>query len=336
MAIRFAVIGSGNITHSFLDAAQQDSRFVLQAVYSRNLTTAKQLAQQYHANLVFDDLELLATCEQVDAVYIASPNSLHAQQSMQMMRMGKHVLCEKPVAANVNELEQMISSAKQHNVCFMEAMLSSFVPNFLQIKKALPRIGAIRKMQASFCQLSSRYPRFLAGEATNTFDANFANGALMDIGIYPLYAAISLFGMPDNMLSAGTKLSSGVDGCGELLLDYQGDRQGVHQIQASISYSKISNGDNIGEIQGELARITWHHSSVFNTAELIFNNGDREDLSVAQVDNRMVYEVNHFIDLIESGQQQSSLNTWQLSKNVLSVIEQCRLQQGIIYPSDHR
>ena len=153
---------------------------------------------------------------------------------------------------------------------------------------------------------------------------------------YPLFAAISLFGMPANLLSAGTKLSSGVDGCGELLLDYQGDSQGDHQMQASISYSKISNGDNIGEIQGELARITWHHSSVFNTVELIFNNGEKEDLSVAQLGNIMVYAVNHFIDLIESGQQQSSLNTWQLSKNVLSVIEQCRLQQGIIYPSDHR
>lgn len=83
---------------------------------------------------------------------------------------------------------------------------------------------------------------------------------MVDIGIYPLYIAISLFGKPDNVQSECTKLPSGVDGCGNILLSYHQ----TYQLQGVISHSKISSGENVGEIQGELGRIVWHHSSIFS------------------------------------------------------------------------
>ncbi|MEW6989527.1 Gfo/Idh/MocA family protein [Colwelliaceae bacterium 6441] len=331
MTIKFAIIGSNKITEQFLQAAFEDQRFSLQAVYSRQLSRAKTFATKYGAAEVFDDLTELAQCKNVDAVYIASPNSCHAKQAIMMMQAGKHVLCEKPIAVNCDEFERMITTAKQHNVCLMEAMLSSFVPNFLQIKKTLKTIGQLRSFSASFCQYSSRYPAYLNGENPNTFNLAFANGALVDIGIYPLYAAISLFGQPDNVTSQCTKLASGVDGCGVLLLDYKKE----FQLQATVSFSKISSGENIGEIQGELGRIVWHHSSLFNQVKVINNYGEEQDLTIEQKGNCMVYECKHFLDLIMESKIQSPVNTWEHSLAVLQVIEMARNQQGIVYPNDN-
>lgn len=331
MKIKFAVIGTSKITKMFLAAAKQDERFKLQAVYSRNIDTARLFALEHKSETFFDDLSDLAACKDIDAVYIASPNSFHAQQAIKMMTAGKHVLCEKPVAVSADEFEKMVSTAKEYNVCLMEAMLSSFVPNFLIIKSSLDKIGHLRKFTASFCQYSSRYPAYLNGENPNTFNLIFANGSLVDIGIYPLYAAISLFGMPDNIQSQCAKLPSGVDGCGDVLLSYEKSLQ----LQAVISHSKVSSGENIGELQGEKGRIVWQHSSEFKQVKLIMNSGEEHILSVEQHENKMVYECQHFFDLITDKCIESTVNSWQLSLNVLKVLEQVRTQQSIVYPNDN-
>ncbi len=336
--INFAVIGTSKITDAFIEAAKQDSRFHLAGVYSRQNKTAQEFANKYNIEHCFTNLNLLANSDVIDAVYIASPNSFHAQQSIKMLNASKHVLCEKPLAINSQELAQMTAAAKDHNVTFMEAMLVPFLPNYQQIKKHSHALGQIRKYSASFCQLSSRYPAYIQGNNPNTFNLNFGNGSLMDIGIYPLYLAIDLFGLPDTISSQCYKLPSGVDGYGDLLLNYltqpEEQQKAQQQVQAHISYSKLSNGTNIGELQGENGYLTWQHSSLFNEVKLHLNDGSCQNLTLEQTDNRMTYELSHIIDLIECEEIESKINSWQLSQQVLSVIEQVRKQQQIIYPSD--
>jgi predicted dehydrogenase len=257
-----------------------------------------------------------------------------------MLNGGKHVLCEKPIALNCTELAQMTTAATANNVTFMEAMLTTFLPNYQQIKEHIHALGNIRKFSASFCQLSSRYPAYLQGDNPNTFNLSFGNGALMDIGIYPLYLAIDLFGLPTEISSQCTKLPTGVDGYGDLLLNYTAREEKIENddsqttVQAHISYSKLSNGSNICEIQGDNGYLAWQHSSLFNEVTLQLNNSSSKTLTLTQTDNRMTYELSHFIDLIESDTKESSINSWQLSQQVLSVIEQTRKQQNIIYPAD--
>ena len=332
----FAVIGTSKITDAFIEAAKQDPRFNLVAVYSRHQKTAQAFADKHNIEHCFTDLALLANSNLIDAVYIASPNSFHAQQSITLLNGGKHVLCEKPVAINGAELTKMIAAAKANNVTFMEAMLVTFLPNYQKIKASIKALGKLRKYSASFCQLSSRYPAYLRGENPNTFNLNFGNGALMDIGIYPLYLAIDLFGLPTAITGQCYKLPTGVDGYGDVLLNYISPDSDNEQadLQAHICYSKLSNGSNICEIQGEKGHLIWQHSSLFNEVTLHLNDGSCQTLTLAKTDNRMTYELNHFIDLIENGKCESSVNSWQLSQQVLTVIEQARKQQGIIYPAD--
>jgi scyllo-inositol 2-dehydrogenase (NADP+) len=327
--INFAVIGTSKITESFIDAAKQDGRFNLQAVYSRNIENAQAFAKKHQAALCFNDLTQLADSQEIDAVYIASPNSFHARQAIALLQAGKHVLCEKPVAVNSLQLSAMVAAARENNRCFMEAMMISFLPNYQQIKQHLHKIGKIRKYSASFCQYSSRYPAYLQGDNPNTFNLAFANGSLVDIGIYPLYPLLDIFGLPDKISSQCTKLASGVDACGDVLLNYH-----KQELQAVVSHSKVSNSMNCCELQGELGRITWQHASLFNQVSLHLNDGSSTELTLPQTANRMTYELTHFIDLIESGDIESSINSWQLSQDVVQVIEQVRQQQEIVYPGE--
>lgn len=327
--INFAVIGTSKITSAFIDAAKQDPRFNLAGVYSRRQETAQAFANKHNIEHCFTELMHLAESTLIDAIYIASPNSFHAEQSITMLNAGKHVLCEKPVAINAAEFTQMTEAAIANNVTFMEAMLVTFLPNYQQIKKHITSLGELRKYSASFCQLSSKYPAYLQGDNPNTFNLAFGNGALMDIGIYPLYLAVDLFGVPSEINNNCYKLPSGVDGYGELLLTYN-----QNSVQAQISYSKLSNGSNICELQGENGYLTWQHASLFNELTLHLNDGSKQILTLPQNDNRMTYELSHFIDLIERKSFESPINTWQLSQQVLNIMEQARKQQNIRYAAD--
>lgn len=193
--IRFAVIGTNTITDKFLQAASALPDFKLCAVYSRTLARAQEYAQKNNVSLVFDSLEALANSDQIDAVYIASPNFCHATQSILMMQHHKHVLCEKPIASNASEFQQMYDTAIKNQVILLEAMRSVFSPGFAAIRSLLPVLGTIRQVDFSFCKYSSRYDHFKEGIIENAFHPALSNAALMDIGVYCVHPLVSLFGM---------------------------------------------------------------------------------------------------------------------------------------------
>ena len=144
--IRFAVIGTNTITDKFLQAASTLPDFKLCAVYSRTLVRAQEYAQKNNVSLVFDSLEALADSDQIDAVYIASPNFCHAAQSILMMQHHKHVLCEKPIASNASEFQQMYNTAIKNQVILLEAMRSVFFSWFCSVRSPAPVLGTIRQV----------------------------------------------------------------------------------------------------------------------------------------------------------------------------------------------
>ena len=230
--IRFAVIGTNTITDKFLQAASALPDFKLCAVYSRTLARAREYAQKNNVSLVFDSLEALANSDQIDAVYIASPNFCHAAQSILMMQHHKHVLCEKPIASNASEFQQMYDTAIKNQVILLEAMRSVFSPGFAAIRSLLPVLGTIRQVDFSFCKYSSRYDHFKEGIIENAFHPALSNAALMDIGVYCVHPLVSLFGMPASIQSSSIFLSNGFEGAGTVLLQYP-DMQATLRIPSS-------------------------------------------------------------------------------------------------------
>lgn len=267
--------------------------------------------------------------DQVDAVYIASPNSLHAEQAILCMNHGKHVLCEKPMASNKIEVDAMIQAAKKNNVLLMEAMKSTFIPSFSVIKENLHKIGTVRRYSSSFCQYSSRYDTYKEGTVLNAFNPAFSNGALMDIGIYCLYPLVVLFGKPNNIQASGTMLESGVDGQGTILMTYE-------HMEAVVMYSKITQSDSPTEIQGEKGRIIIDKISSPSKVFISYHDGTTEDLSQPQLANTMYYETQEFIELIHKQKYESSINSFGNSLQVVQIMDEARKQIGVVYPADQK
>jgi scyllo-inositol 2-dehydrogenase (NADP+) len=327
--IRFGIIGTNWITDRFLDAAGKVEDFQLTAVYSRTEERAREFAEKYEVKHTFTDLDEMAESNTFDAVYIASPNILHAEQSIHFLNKGKHVLCEKPAATNSSELKMMIQAAKENNVLLMEALKTTFVPSFQSIKENLSKIGKVRRFVSVKNQYSSRYDSYRSGTVLNAFKPELGNGSLMDIGIYCIVPVLTLFGMPKSLYAQGMLLDTGADGEGTVIFKYE-------DMEAVAMYSKITNSTIPSEIQGEDGSIIIDSISDPQKVEIQYRDGTIEDISVTQERNSMYYEICEFIDLLKRGEKESSMQTFQLSTDTMSILEEARRQIGIRFPSDHQ
>lgn len=325
--IRFGIIGTNWITEQFIDAARDVDGFALTSVYSRTADTASAFAEKHGIQHIFTNVEEMAASGEIDAVYIASPNSFHAAHAITCMNKGIHVLCEKPIASNAKELRQMIAAAKDNGVLLMEALKSTLLPNFKAIQENLHSLGTIRRYFASYCQYSSRYDAYKAGTVLNAFNPVFSNGALMDLGIYCIYPLVALFGKPDVVKATGVMLESGVDGEGSIVLQYA-------NMDAVIMYSKITHSSLPSEIQGENGSIVIDKISESTKVEIQYRNGTIEDISQPTGSKSMYYEAKEFIELIQAGRTESAVNSFENSLTTMEIMDEARKQIGLVYPAD--
>ncbi|WP_394141973.1 Gfo/Idh/MocA family protein [Vibrio chagasii] len=324
--IKFAVIGTNWITQKFVQAAHESQSMQLTAVYSRNLDSAAQFAQEFGVETTYDSLDALANDSTVEAVYIASPNSLHCEQSILMMEHGKHVICEKPVASNIVEATRMFEVAEKNGVVLFEAYKSQFLPNFKQVQLGLEKIGKVHKAHINYCQYSSRYQKYLNGENPNTFNPAFSNGSLVDIGFYCVAATVALFGEPENAQASAKLLESGVDAHGCAIFQYPG-------FDVTLAHSKVSDSYAPSEIQGEQGAIIIDHIAECTDVKIRYRDGSIESLTQVQSENSMSYEAQAFADCI-GGDHTTQTDAKQRALTVAKLITKMRQQVGVIYPAD--
>lgn len=327
MTIRFGIIGTNWITESFIEAASEIADFQLTAVYSRTQDKAKAFADKYRADYTYTDLEEMAKSDTIDAVYIASPNAYHAEQAIIFLKNKKHVLTEKAMASNANEVKMMMEAAKDNNVLLMEALKTTFLPNFQVIQENLHKVGEIRRAFVSYCQYSSRYDAYKEGTVLNAFKPELSNGSLMDIGVYCLYPMVLLFGKPKEVKATSFLLETGVDGEGSIIMRYP-------NMDVILMYSKITNSYIPSEIQGEEGNLLIQQFSTPTKVEFIPRKGETEDLTVSQKTASMYYEANEFIELIKAGKIESSVNSYDVSLTVMEIMDEVRTQTGVVFPAD--
>lgn len=326
--VRFGVIGTNYISTRVMNAAKLDNRFELVAVYSRKQETADKFAQEHDLKHTFTSLEEMLKGDLIDAVYVASPNSLHAEQSIFCMNHGKHVLCEKPFASNAKEAKEMIEASKRNNVTLMEAMKPPMEPNFRKIMDTCKEIGDIRQYTATYCQYSSRYDDLKKGIVQNAFKLDLSNGATMDIGVYAIYPMVVLFGRPNKVCATGIKLSTGVDGHGAVNFEYD-------SMSATVIYSKIVNSYFPTEIQGEKGTIISKKINYLDDVKVLDNEGNETIISEPQ-ENTYVYEIREFIDLVLSGERESKILSHENSLITIEIVDEIRRQLDIVYPADKK
>ena len=319
--IRFGLIGTSEISQKMAQALLQCPQTIPVAIYSRSREKAEDFALKYHIPYPSTSLEELA--ERADAVYIASPNSFHCQQTLFFLKRGIPVLCEKPLASNLREVAEMLKTAEENGVYFAEAYKSRYLPAYQIMKEQLPALGQIRNVCFNFSKYSSRYDAHKRGEDVNTFKAEFSNGALLDLGVYCLYPVLELFGAPQSVTASGILVPGGVDGSGSALLTYP-------DFLVTLNYSKVSTGSPRCEIQGENGTMTIDAISQPRMIELTLRDGKTAVFAPYTEENDMIYECEAFADALRSGAKtdgDSYLTAFRILDEIREIV-------GIRYPAD--
>lgn len=324
--INFAVIGTSNITYEFISAALKSNRFSLSAVYSRTKQKGEEFARKFGCHTVYTSLTDLVKDDSVTAVYVASPNALHYEQSKFLLEHGKNVICEKTITSNATEFLELSKIAKKNNLIYMDAIMSRHSINRKKLINAIGEIGNINLARIDFSKLSARYFTYIKGIDENIFSMKLGAGALTDIGIYCVYAAVDLFGMPKNISAKANFLRDGADGCGIAVFDY-GD------FDAVLTYGKVSQSGIGSEILGDDGTIVLASVSQYDDIKLI-KNGTTEILAkpMSKIEI-MVGEAVSFANYIEhfSDYSDEYISVTTLTHNVLLCLEDIKNKAKIIY-----
>ncbi len=179
--VRLGILGAARIARNFCDAVRGSAKIRVDAVASRDAARAQAFAQALQVPRVHPSYDALLADPAIDAIYNPLPNNLHAAWSIRAAEAGKHVLCEKPLAANAVEARAIFAAAKAHGVVIVEAYPYRAQPQTLKLREILAAgaIGRPRLVQASF-----GFP--LADAANIRMKPELAGGALMDAGSYPV------------------------------------------------------------------------------------------------------------------------------------------------------
>lgn len=322
---RYATIGTSSIVDLCLQAGRHVSGFEHTVVFSRDRERGEAFAARHGSGRVETSLEALASADDVDVVYIASPNALHHRQASRLLAGGKHVLVEKAAAANAGEFADLVRLATEHDRVVVESIRSLFDPSRAVIEDLLPALGPIRRVSFSYCQRSRRYDRFLAGERVNIFDPAMAAGALMDIGTYCVNPLVAWFGAPTSVQAAAFLLDNGIDGAGTILASYPG-------MIAEVAYSKVTGSDAPSEIAGEDATLSIDVIHDPRRLRLLHGDGRPEEITVDKPLPQQAYVLQAMDRLIADPLGARAHN--EASRQALELMDAVRAQVGVRFPSD--
>jgi len=213
----WGILAPGNIAKKFATELQQLDNAKVYAVGSRNANRSKEFADAFGAEHHYDNYEDLAADPAVDIIYIASPHGLHAEHAMLCMIHHKPVLCEKALALNQTEVEKMLACARENGVFFMEAFFTPHQPSYKEAKRILEsgELGKVRYIQGWFGFNKSPYDNSL-----RLMNPELGGGALLDIGLYPVFDALYFLGEPDQVIAKADFAETGVDQSVSIRFDY--------------------------------------------------------------------------------------------------------------------
>lgn len=322
--IKYATIGRGTIAETFIEGARLTGRFTLDAVYSRNEETGREFAEKHGAKKVYTTLEDLCADGEIEAVYIASPNSCHFEQSKALLLSGKHVICEKPITTNAKAYALLRDIADSEGLIYMEAIIPIYTEFRRAIKDALGEIGKVAMARLDYCQRSSRYDAFMAGEEMNIFDMSLHAGTLMDLGVYCVYAAVDLLGMPDSITATASYLRNGCDGAGAALFSYP-------DFTAVLSYSKTGQSTLGCEIVGDAGSVIIDKIGLYADARLVKDGKVTSLTEFTPKEELMGMEASAFADFVEGKDLDKYEAASRLCIDVHTCMDEIKKSANIIY-----
>lgn len=290
--MNLGIVGAGMIVKDFLSFTHELPEIKLEAIVARNIENLKNLQSIYNIKEIFTDLDECLSNPSIDTIYVAVPNNLHYSVAKKALEAGKNVICEKPFTLNYSEAVDLFQIAESKNLILIEAITNQYLPNYLEIKENLSKMGNIRLVECNYSQLSSRYEAFKKGIIAPVFDKKQGGGVLGDLNIYNIHFVVGLFGAPKNS-EYYPNIVREVDTSGILILEYNEFK--VVCIAAkdtyNNSYANIQGDKGLIKVIGTLNEVP-NYIIKYKEVEMKVNKNIHK--------HRMYSEFKKFIDVIDN------------------------------------
>lgn len=323
--INWGVMGCGWIAQQFADALNGTGDAVLYAAASRSKAKADEFARKNKAHKAYGSYNALVEDPDVDIIYIATPHSHHYANTKVCLEAGKHVLCEKAFTINVMQVKELISLAKSKGLFLMEALWTKFQPGMIKAKQLIDSgiIGDVIALDADFGL------KFKLDPKHRLFNPYLAGGVLLDIGIYPLFLSLYMFGKP-RVLKAHSKLDHNhIDLTTSMIAEHK------NGTISNLTSTSVANRPVVAAFYGTKGKLVfdnwWFTPSNFTVT---LEDQDAEVHEFPAIVNGYEYEIIESNKCLKEGKMESDIMPHSFSILLMEMMDEIRKQCGITYPPE--
>ena len=324
--IKWGILAPGHIAEKFASDLKLVKNATLHAVASRSIERSRDFANRFEVENYYGSYEELTKDKDIDVIYIASPHPFHYEHTKLCLNNGKHVLCEKPMGMNAREVQEMSTLAKEKGLFLMEAFWTQFHPSFKRCMELVnnKEIGDIHTINADF-------GFFVSSENVNgrLLNKELGGGALLDIGIYPVFFALTFMGKPDKIIANGILGPTGVDLNNQIMF-----QQNKNQCLANLTSTIQANLPTEAIIAGSKGYLRLNRMWHCPTSLEISINGKTTTEQFEEAGYGYEHEAEEVTQCLLEEKQES--NIFPISKSMLlhSTLDEVRRQIGLKYKSD--
>jgi len=321
--IKWGIIGLGGIAHKFATDLLLVENCTLEAVASRSIIKASAFSKKYNAANFFGSYEELLENSVVDIVYIATPHNSHQHYTILALEHKKAVLCEKPFAMNKKQVFNMIDASKNNQVFLMEAMWSRFIPSIIELKSRINNgeIGEIKYINADF-SFKANTP------IQRIYDKELGGGSLLDIGIYPVFLAYLLLGIPTKISADAHFYESGADSQLAMLFNYKNAHAILFSSFNSTSKREAKISGTLGEI---IIEMPWNETNSFSIQK---NDKEPASISLPTIGKGYTHEIIECNACLQQNNIESNNWSHQNSLELITLLDTIREKINLVYVED--
>ena len=325
--VNWGILGLGQIAHKFVADLKLIPNATLHAVASTSGERAQNFAAQYDAVHYYGSYEEMMKCPDLDVVYIASRHPHHHENTLLCLKHKIPVLCEKPFAMNGVEVEEMIAASKSNQTFLMEALWTRFLPTTKKVLELIDDdvIGEITGVKADF-GFKAKFD-----ESGRLYNQNEGGGALLDIGIYPIFLALLLLGKPEEIKAIASIGQTNVDETCHMLFKYSNNR--IANLHASILNETATEAFIYGT-KGVIRINSRFHESTSVT--LLLNDKEPKDIFFEFLGFGYRYEAEAVMEYLSKDVIEHPLMPHSFSVDLMELLDRVRKEAGIFYPTYDR
>ncbi len=321
----WGILGCGWIANKFAEALQKTGDSVLMAAGARDAKRAAEFASQWGFQRSYGSYRELVEDPDVDIIYVATPHSYHFAHTKLCLEAGKHVLCEKPFTINRDQLKVLIRIAEEKKLFLMEALWTGFLPGIIRTRELLEQgvIGDIITMDVDFGM------NFPYDPEHRIFNPYLAGGALLDIGIYPLFLSLFLFGKPKVTRAFSVLDNNKIDLTTSLIT--QSESGTVCHMNSTTRANTPVKARIFGS-KGNIEFNNWWFTPVDIIVRIDGKN--EEILKFPPIANGYEYEAIESVKCLQSGRTKSDIMPLEFSVLLMEQMDEIRRLTGITYPPE--